>query len=1169
MARKVAAKKSSNSKTKRNVKVPSTASEEPPQVSADVAIDTPAERVEGQAEALSSAPVIVLQEGTSLGDSLFTTLVGGASPDCVATDILRIYAENNAAEVCCALLNLVGKASGVVHGELDPSALGDNVDMNALLEEMFARIPPNAPPYLYAQKDPKSEAIRTAFTQFFTRLVELSYNTGVMQDGFLIPNTVAWLVAMGESKARCFRHTSTAVLLCVVDALSGVVQDCNRQLRSTKRSKKQEAAQESAIESIVELRNQILSQSIHQRARDVAPEIRLLVFEKLGGWMIKYDEEFAENKYFRYFGMALYDKKTEIRVAALGIIQRAIDTITDSGSRMFLFLQYFAKRFVEMCNDVSTRCAELAISVIRRILSAYANEVEEKQCLSPEMVDCALLSIFDERPTIRHEAGALLREFIETRLPAEERSQEDGQAAMTELLCTYAVTLRSHYGEAMPERYIVDSLYTPTKDIPPLLHEYRPMLKFAKSGDVNETIVGLSLVAAVLEKIQGRMDLGPTPRDDRKQPHEKKLKANMRETLETFVASLSRDVGGLLINTLEAHRGDADVVGAVASVIAVLNMKAFTSLDQMSGITSVLMMMRKLTATLPYCSENIIAQIAAGWQALLADDHPLAKEANGQVLELQRQVLKQLATGGKKASQSLSAKSEKEQLSVWCRMCILSSIISIVDQWELLKSSFLDHVKRHSSPQLIQLILMAWGRCVLWQLREMREQQKLSSAEEGDSEEVSSPNTSHDIRQMIGEILPCVFQMWAAYSKDEDESNVKLLVDSMLLLCDLCALPHYTLSQIEQDSLLENFAELSAILAPKVIIAQDACKAVEANVSEEQRLSNLAKRRREASHLESSLMRITMGMARLLVLNRLPEDNAARLLVQWARSPTKTVSDVFRCLFRKLRDLSGDSFLLEKSILMVAYNTSPEALSTMGMKLSSMHWPLHDKHYSACVDIVRFGIEFAISTDTSIITAVLPYCSKLLRNDALTLANSVACCDELITSKDPTMMTFVSSLFRVARLEGPASLAFVNKAKRMREVSASLDLRTGYTQDQTLQPSSRLRSDVVSTPQRPQRVLRNIRQSDTLSLGDESHQQTQHEGFENSPEEIVDGSLAETGGSFEGSSRLTDTPGANKSGARSLREPLAPFTGMQKRDLSAYGDTLNSDEIFIATMDFE
>ncbi|KEG11391.1 cohesin complex subunit SA-1/2 [Trypanosoma grayi] len=1116
----------------------------------------------------STEPVLVQEDGSSLGESLFHALTEGASAEQVVVDLLRIYGDGSTDTVCCAVLNLVGKVSGVAQAELDASALKDDVDVTTLLEEMYARVPEDAAVYPLVRKDPKFRSFFTAYRRFFGRLVGLSYTANVLLDGVLLPTLLRWLIAMSESKARCFRHTSTVALLSIVGALNGLIHDLNHRLPPKGRGRKQQVgALQESIHAIAEMRNHVISQAIHQRPRDVAPEIRLLVFEHLEDWILKYDDEFAENKYFRYFGMALYDKRPEIRAEALTMIRKALAATPESGNRMFLFLQYFSNRLVEMCSDVSMRCAELAIGVIVLILRVYGEEAEGKELLDNEKIDRVLLTLFDERPTIRREAGILLRVFIDSRVSVDASSGEAAyQKAATELLCAFAGTLRSQYEETMPERYLIDALYTPSEDVPHLLQVHTPLLELAADDDAAEAVVGLSLVAALLEKARGRLDLGPVPREDRRHVVTKKLAVGKQEAVDAFVANLSRDAGVLLAEVLEKHRGDVGVLCSIASVVAAMDLKVFTSLEQVSRINALMVLLRKATAALPRCEELQLVQITSAWTALAFEDHPFKSEANGHLQELKRQVFKQLAAIQKGGINSRSQVDENELLHVCARLSIVSSLVSLVDHWGTLKTAIVQHTVPTFSPEILRLTLASAVRCVLWQIGA---EQQLLQQQQQQQQLVGTPAAADTISQMIGELLTCIFQAWALDSQRREEGFTTLLVDSMIHLCDLCALKYYTMSQVEQDALVTKFGELTEMLSSEISDAKAKLKDAQVHFQKGGALSVVTKTRRELSRLEASQLRMTVGIVRLLLLNRLAGDVAPRVLLQWTHAPTKAIADVFRCLFRTLRDRDNDSFTLEKSILVAAYSQSSEALYQMGLKLSSMHWPLPDKYYTAVVSLVRFGIDFAITTDPVMLQAVVAYCPKLLRSDALGLAHSLAANPTLAESEDPNARLFVAAIRRAAKLEETVGATPIRSVKRPRDASHGVDTIERHILQQQQQEggalvasptrnASRMRSQRLTTPKAPLPPNRVVTA----------------EGWHVRPDEIdneaevarsVTSSTSETVEATRGRQlrNIKLSPGA-VAGLAS-----ATVTATQETLLSSMAGELDRDEVFIATQEYD
>ena len=143
------------------------------------------------------------------------------------------------------------------------------------------------------------------------------------------------------------------------------------------------------------------------------------------------------------------------------MILHSLARITDAYDKMYAFLHYFINRLVEMSADVDVRCAELAIRVIAMIVRADAmhlmhdNEAthhiahNELPMLTNSMIDRVLLTLFDERPSIRLAAGTLLKVFIHSRVGHDGQESEQLQSG-SELIVSFALTLRGEYYEQMP-----------------------------------------------------------------------------------------------------------------------------------------------------------------------------------------------------------------------------------------------------------------------------------------------------------------------------------------------------------------------------------------------------------------------------------------------------------------------------------------------------------------------------------------------------------------------------------------------------------------------------------------------------------------------------------------------------------------------------------------------
>lgn len=191
------------------------------------------------------------------------------------------------------------------------------------------------------------------------------------------------------------------------------------------------------------------------------------------------------------------------------------------------------------------------------------------------------------------------------------------------------------------------------------------------------------------------------------------------------------------------------------------------------------------------------------------------------------------------------------------------------------------------------------------------------------------------------------------------------------------------------------------------------------------------------------MLRLVVGISRLFLFQRIDVSFAASVLVLWTRVHSKVVSDTFKGLFHALRERLGDSYLLERDIMAAAYNRcaedgvtalSVEALYQTGTKLASLHFLGTDRYYEAVSSMIRFGIQFATSTDPLMLQGIVPYCSKLRVVDALALLRHDMAVVELFTNTTNVYAkTFVGAMRRAAKLQHPDSQSM--SMKRPRELT--------------------------------------------------------------------------------------------------------------------------------------
>lgn len=980
----------------------------------------------------------------SLADMTIEALLRGADVSSTVDGVLSVYRGESRQRALSAVLNVVAKASGVAEVELDEQALAEGVDVGAMLDELYARVPSESAVYLLVSKDAAKKRFRRAFPDFCEKLIQIAFSTDVLLDAEFLETLLHWLLAMSESKVRSFRHTATVMLLGFLRGLNKLLADLKARL-SIAKTKKESTDIQKSMKSITTWRDHIFSQSSHLRLRDVAPEIRLAAFQALKEFVLEYPEDFMTNNYLRYFSMPLSDKKPELRMEALDMMLQALARVPDAYTKMHLFLQYSQNRLIELCNDTDVRCAELAIRVIALIARGDSDVAEGRELISNTMMDRALMSLFDERPTIRAAAGILLKVFIHCRTLLEETEAEQLKAA-AELLFSFASSLRVHFHEEMPERYLVDALWSDER--PPLmLTEYRPLFEVGDTSKEQDVVVLLSLVSALLLRIRNRLTLGPLPKDDRRVAA-KRPSAEVRQQTDELYAALCGEAGGLLRPVLEKHRGSAAVLQCVCDVIAAMDVSLLTSRAQGHTLSALIMELRKATSTVAFAAATRDRLVAA-WHVLAFTDHPLKTEAQAHLEALLSGALQRLTSGGGASSRGSSL---AESVNAWGRFNLLSSLVSVAPHWGVIKKALQENL-RHSpaagnassssnsddsdaalAPVLTDLMASTVMNAALW----------FVSVAQSDPAAGGPDAVAGQLREVVDLLL-------SAEEADDGaavwgDARLTLHVNVLTYLCDVCALQFYTLSQSEQEALLVHFRRVFELLSAGLKTAQEELKVCVAQQSEDFVLSQIARARARCSQCEASQLRVVTGVARLFLFKRLPPQYAPLVLVHWTQTPSKAVADVFKSLFHTLRDRLGDSFPLERDILAQAYTQCAEVGATQiavdtlyqtGVKLSSMHFLATDRFHGACVSMVQFGAQFAVSTDPLILHGIVPYCSRLRVPEAMAvMRQDLSATNFFVNNANPYVSAFIYALRRAAKLdEAQASSAARVSVKRPREIA--------------------------------------------------------------------------------------------------------------------------------------
>ncbi|CAD2214262.1 cohesin complex subunit SA-1/2 [Angomonas deanei] len=976
----------------------------------------------------------------TLCDSTLEALIDDASVNSVADTLLNVYRSGEPKPAICAIINMMVKASGVAHlEELKPEeVLVEGMNITPILEELYVRVQTDSAAYFLANKEAKYKKFKKNFPLFFERLISLALSSDVLFDSFFMPTVKEWLVTMSESKARSFRHTSTVAILGVIHGFNKLQNELKDRLPLAK-SKKETKDLQTKLEEITEWRGDFFAQAIHRRLRDIAPEIRLTVFQFLKEWILEFPDEFMDNKYLRYFNIPLHDKKPELRAEGLNMILQALATVDDAYNRLHLFLKYFVERIVEMTNDTDVRCAELAIRVVTMMVRGDNDTSEGNELLSEDMIDRALLTIFDERPTIRGAAGILMKIFVHCRTDDGE-SKEEQISEATQLLMSFALTLRSQYNEEMPERYLVDALWSNERP-PPLLTEYKNFLDVTRSATASmDCVVALHFISSLLLKLQGKLTLGPLPKDDRRHGT-KKPSASTQQTIHELIPALSKDVAPVVSAVLSKFSGSEEVLIAIASVLNAVDIDAFTQ-QQQSLVTSLLAEVRKATmnATLNKATRNVLCET---WNRFALSETPFKRGATAHVKEMVKTTFQQIRDKETTAKRNTFS---EDSISLWNRMYLLVSLQPVDEDgglFPVVKSTLPNYVSHLLSapsqkvPLVLQAISAVMGcgmQCCLW---------GVNALQSGGTVDASAA------RGQIRDFIEALFVLLTEGSGTEMSTEVSdTLTEAFLTICDLTALNYTDLLPKELESFFKHFELLFITKSGEYRECVNTFKECNAASAEGHDISSVAQAKVACSRQEAYALRLITGVSRLFLFKRLDISSAPRVLSLWTTSTSKAVSDTFKSLFHTLRDRVGFNDALETNILLEAYNrcaevgatpVSVEALYQIGAKLASLHFIGTDRYYPTVKEVIQFGINFSVSTDPLILHGVVPYCVKLHHTDALEFIQSMSTMDVFTSMDNPYARVFVGAMRKAARLEGATPGQTPMGSKRRRTMSSMND----------------------------------------------------------------------------------------------------------------------------------
>lgn len=961
-------------------------------------------------------------------------------------EVIKKYRNGEMRAAVYFTVNTITKSSGVLNVELKLDDVSESVDMSAVLENLYSCVSSESLGYLLVNKDTQYKHFGQRFSELWKYFIKTSFSSEILFQDRMLPSLALWLVAMSESKCRSFRHTATVAVLWVIQSLNELVENLKARLTFV-RDANEMASVKLNIDKTVQWRDHLFSQTVHQRLRDIAPEIRFAATQQLKKWVFTFPEEFMEKQYLRYFSMSLHDKRPNLRAEGLDMIIQGLGRVEGAYDRMKLFLEYFIQRLVEMSSDVDAKCAELALRALAMIVKRAAERKHASaEIVTSEMIDLALRALFDERQTVRTAAGVLLHVFVYTRCTNDNEmgDDDDGRESMKiagNLITSFAETLRQQYKEEMAEKYLVDALWN-SGNPPPVLLETPIMIDYSTSRNPSEAKVGLGFFAAVLQKLQGNLHLGPAAKDERRAAAPK-LSSNKKDKLLYLQKKLSVDAVHVLSQVLQTHGEDCTIMQSVAELSRAIDLSALTSSVNQSALSAVMMGLRVFcTSSTLRLEERLLQTLILAWHHFVHRDHPQRGEAEGHIHEIRNLVRKELNQKNKGSR----AEKLREQEALAARCELLSSLQPLKELFssaEVVFGCFLNVAESHSI-EITKATIAVFLNEILWEVKVCC----------GESAGAEANEVLRDLSKKLVDICFTSPKEMNPLGGKSTDDHILLYTQVFTTLCDVVSLKLHDFSDAQIEFLFNFFENTFDKVAVRYRGSHEAFKASHSvKVETVQEFHQLLHQARADSYKwDSIFLQLVESFGRLFLLKRLPSSLAPRFLFFWCRSTSKNVSNFFKTFFYSQRDASGDSFALERDTIRVAYDRSMavgltplsiEEMAQLSGKLSSLHFGLAiDRYYTVCIAIVRNGIEFATSVDPLILHAIVPYCAKLKPPEALHLLRHELPSREIFkAASHPCVRSFISALCRAAKVDDPrgnsssSALSSVGaSAKRGREL---------------------------------------------------------------------------------------------------------------------------------------
>lgn len=312
--------------------------------------------------------------------------------------------------------------------------LDNVVDTLEEIQEDFRKT--QMPSYPLVSRAPAFKKFKRSLAEFIARLLQTASESELL---LIAPTTESssedvidhpllnvlkeWLSSFSSSTFRSFRHTSTFIVLNIIEGLAALCVDKHKSVEVARKQrdteKKKPRVDKGRLKALEEKWKAEKEEEIHlqdgirdlvdgvfqHRYRDADPLIRTDCATELGRWMKTYPDMFMRAEYHRYLGWCLSDANAAVRIAAMralaGLYARS--AFPDA---LRHFTEVHKARLVQMAVgdiDLAVRVATIEVLI----------HIDRRDLLEDEQRDEIGMHIFDVEPRIRSEVSRFLLGIVE------------------------------------------------------------------------------------------------------------------------------------------------------------------------------------------------------------------------------------------------------------------------------------------------------------------------------------------------------------------------------------------------------------------------------------------------------------------------------------------------------------------------------------------------------------------------------------------------------------------------------------------------------------------------------------------------------------------------------------------------------------------------------------